>query len=313
MHQTVEFLIRHGSWVLFLWVLIEQLGAPVPSAPMLLAAGALIGLNHTSFAQAIAVVLAACSIADLSWYTLGRRRGNSVLRLLCRISLEPDSCVSTTEDRFRRLGVWSLVIAKFVPGLGALAAPMAGLSRMPIVRFLCADYLGVMLWSTVYLSIGYLFRAQLEDAGIFIGRLGGSLFTFVFLLASLWIGLKVWNRKRLLRRLRIARVTPEDVAERLSEFIILDLRSQAELEQEGLGLPGAIWFDRHDLAARHLEIPRDRDILLYCSCPNEATSARVALELQKVGIQRVRPLEGGYHGWRKLGLPVEPIAQVERR
>src|SRR5215469_10514524 len=185
MHQTVEFLIRHGSWVLFLWVLIEQLGAPVPSAPMLLAAGALIGLNHTSFAQAIAVVLAACSIADLFWYTLGRRRGSSVLRLLCRISLEPDSCVSTTEDRFRRLGVWSLVIAKFVPGLGALAAPMAGLSRMPIVRFLCADYLGVMLWSAVYLSIGYLFRAQLEYAGIFIGRLGGSLFTFVFLLLPL--------------------------------------------------------------------------------------------------------------------------------
>jgi membrane protein DedA with SNARE-associated domain len=232
---------------------------------MLLAAGALIGLNHTSFAQAIAVVLAACSIADLSWYTLGRRRGNSVLRLLCRISLEPDSCVSTTEDWFRRLGVWSLVIAKFVPGLGALAAPMAGLSRMPILRFLWADYLGVMLWSAAYLGIGYVFRAQLEDAGIFIGRLGGSLFALIFLLISLWIGWKVWNRKRLLHRLRIARVTPEEVAERLSEFVILDLRSLAELEQEGLGLPGAIWFDRHDLGARHLEIPRDRDILLYCS------------------------------------------------
>jgi len=149
--------------------------------------------------------------------------------------------------------------------LGALAAPMAGLSRMPILRFLFADYLGVMLWCAAYLGIGYVFRAQLEDAGVFIGRLGGSLFTFIFLLVSLWIGWKVWNRKRLLRRLRIARVKPEEVAKRLSEFVILDLRSPAELEQEGLGLPGAIWFDRHDLAARHIEIPRDRDILLYCT------------------------------------------------
>src|ERR1700729_4008949 len=132
MHQTLEFLIRHGTWVLFTWVLAEQLGAPLPSVPILLATGALIGLERESFPHAMLTVLIASALADTFWYTLGRHRGDSVLGLLCRISLEPDSCVSNTRDWFRKLGGWALVIAKFVPGLGAIATPMAGLSRMSV-------------------------------------------------------------------------------------------------------------------------------------------------------------------------------------
>src|SRR5579862_5825066 len=115
MHQTLEFLIRHGSWVLFTWVLAEQLGAPVPSVPILLATGALIGLGRESFSRSMLIVLASSGLADSMWYVLGRQRGGSVLRLLCRISLEPDSCVSNTRDWFKRLDYWALVIAKFVP------------------------------------------------------------------------------------------------------------------------------------------------------------------------------------------------------
>lgn len=265
MHETLEFLLRHGLWILFTWVLAEQLGAPLPSLPILLATGALIGLDHASFPQAMLVVLAASVSGDLFWYLLGRRRGHSVLRLLCRISLEPDSCVSNTQDWFRRLGLWSVVIAKFIPGLGGLAAPIAGLSRLPIVPFLGADALGVVAWSGVYLGVGYLFRAQLEDAGVFVARLGGSLLALIVTIAALWIGLKLWNRKRFLRRLRIARITPEEVFERLSDFVILDLRSSLERERDGMRLPGAIWFDRRELASHHTEIPRDRDIVLYCT------------------------------------------------
>jgi len=265
MHQTLEFLIRHGSWVLFTWVLVEQLGAPLPSVPILLATGALIGLEHTAFLRATGLVLAASAIADLFWYSLGRHRGYSILRLLCRISLEPDSCVSSTQDWFRRLGGWALVIAKFVPGLGAIAAPMAGLSRVPLFQFIAADLFGVLLWSSAYLSIGYLFREQLEQAGAFMTRLGGGLLVFTVVTAALWIGWKFWNRKRLLYQLRIARVRPEEVLKHLSDFVILDLRSSTEVEREGLGLPGAIWVDRHQLRTRHLEIPRDRDIVLYCT------------------------------------------------
>jgi membrane protein DedA with SNARE-associated domain len=265
MHQTLEFLIRHGSWVLFTWVLAEQLGAPVPSVPILLATGALIGLGRESFSHSMVIVLTACGLADSFWYVLGRRRGGSVLRLLCRISLEPDSCVSNTRDWFKRLDAWALVIAKFVPGLGAIAAPMAGLSKMRVSRFLLADAAGVVLWAGTYIGVGDLFREQLEIAGDYVVRVGGSFFAIVALAVALWIGWKFWNRRRFIRSLRIARLAPGELYSRLNEFVVLDLRSLTEVEHDGMKVPGAIWFDRHELTDRHLEIPRDRDVVLYCT------------------------------------------------
>ncbi len=265
MHQTVEFLIRHGSWVLFTWVLAEQLGVPVPSVPILLATGALIGLHRESFPHSMLIVLAASALADTFWYTLGRQRGNSVLRLLCRISLEPDSCVSSTRDWFKRLGEWALVIAKFVPGLGAIAAPMAGLSKMPIVKFLAADSAGVLLWAFTYIGLGDLFREQLEMAADSIVRVGGSFVGIVVLAVALWIGWKFWKRRRFILSLRVARVAPAEVFARMNDFVVLDLRSATEMEHDGMRVPGSIWFDRHELADRHLEIPRDRDVVLYCT------------------------------------------------
>jgi membrane protein DedA with SNARE-associated domain len=265
MHETLEFLIRHGSWVLFTWVLAEQLGAPLPSVPILLATGALIGLARESFPHSMLLVIVACAIADSFWYILGRSRGDSVLRLLCRISLEPDSCVSSTRDWFRRLDAWALVIAKFVPGLGAIAAPMAGLSRMRVLKFATADFAGVLLWSGTYIGIGDLFREQLETVANRMLNVGGSFFSVIVLTAAMWISWKIWKRRRFLHSLRVARVAPAEVFAHLSTFVILDLRSQTEIELDGMKLPGAIWFDRHELAARHLEIPRDRDVVLYCT------------------------------------------------
>jgi membrane protein DedA with SNARE-associated domain len=265
MHETLEFLIRHGYWVLFGWVLAEQLGAPVPSVPILLAMGALIGLGRTSLGPALAVAFFASIVADSAWYILGRQKGSSVLTLLCRISLEPDSCVSSTRLWFKKLGGWALVVAKFVPGLSTIAPPMAGLSRMPAWKFLSTDGAGVILWAGAYMALGYVFREQLEDVGQFAFRLGGWLVAVVSAILAVWIGWKFWQRERFLRSLRIARVTPEEVMERLPDFMILDLRSSTEVEFDGMKLPGALWVDRKELEQRHLEIPRDRDILLYCT------------------------------------------------
>jgi membrane protein DedA with SNARE-associated domain len=265
MHQTLEFLLRHGYWVLFGWVLAEQLGAPVPSVPILLAMGALIGLGRTSLGPALGIALLASLVADGAWYLLGRRKGVSVLTLLCRISLEPDSCVSSTRSWFKKLGGWALVVAKFVPGLGTIAPPMAGLSRMPAWLFLSTDGAGALLWAGAYMGLGYIFREQLEDVGQFAFHLGGWLLAVVSVILTVWIGWKYWQRKRFMRSLRIARVTPEEVMERLTDFVILDLRSSTEVEFDGMKLPGALWFDRKDLEQRHEEIPRDRDILLYCT------------------------------------------------
>jgi membrane protein DedA with SNARE-associated domain len=265
MHQMLEFLVRHGYGVLFAWVFAEQIGLPLPSVPILIAMGALTGLGDASFLESLSLVLVAALTADSGWYVLGRKKGHSVLKLLCRISLEPDSCVSSTRQRFKKLGAWTLVLAKFVPGLSAVATPMAGLSRMNPWKFAAADSAGILLWGSILMGVGYVFRDQLEDTGALAVRLGSWLVVIVAGVIGLWIGAKLYQRKRFLKTLRVARITPQEVLSRLTELVIVDLRAQAEVEWDGMKLPGALWFDRAELEARAKEIPRDRDVVLYCT------------------------------------------------
>ena len=265
MNHALEFLLHHGYGVLFAWVLAEMLGAPVPAVPMLLAMGALVGMGNYSFAPAMALLLTAALSADLVWYVLGLQKGPAVLKFLCRISLEPDSCVSNTRTWFKKLGAWAVVLSKFVPGLGTIAAPMAGLSRMPAWKFLLADAAGSALWGSAYLGTGFVFRTQLEDVGQVAIRLGGSLIVVVSIIAVLWIGGKYWQRRRFIKSLRVARITPEEVLERLSDIAILDLRSAMEVELDATRIPGALWFDRKELEQHQQLIPRDRDVVLYCT------------------------------------------------
>ena len=265
MHQTLEFLLKHGYWVLGAWVMAEQLGVPVPALPILLAMGALTGVAGYSFPIATAVVLVAAVSADSAWYLLGRTKGHSVLKLLCRISLEPDSCVSSARSWFKKLGAWALVVAKFVPGLSTIATPMAGLSRMPIWKFLSADAAGSLLWGTSIMGLGFVFREQLEHAGEVAARLGRGLIVVIAGVVALWLGWKQWQRRRFLKSLKVARITPEEVLERLTEIAIVDLRSAGEIEWDGMKIPGALWFDRKELGLHHQKIPRDRDVILYCT------------------------------------------------
>ncbi len=261
----MQFLLRHGYPLLFAMVLAEQLGAPIPSGPILLAMGALLGTGKYSLLGALSLSVLACVLADFVWYFIGRVRGSSVLKLLCRISLEPDSCVSSTRHWFKRLGGWALVIAKFVPGLSTVAPPMAGLSRMAWWKFLGADGLGGLIWAGAFLWVGHLFRTQLEDVGDYASRLGGWLLAVLGGALALWIGWKYFQRRRFIRKLRVARIPPEDLKERLSEVFILDLRTAEELASDGAKIPGSMWFDRKELETRHTEIPRDRDVVLYCT------------------------------------------------
>lgn len=265
MHAILQFLLLHGYWVLGAWVLIEQLGLPVPAAPMLLAMGALTATAPYSFRGALFVVLISAIAADGAWYTIGRAKGHSVLRLLCRISLEPDSCVSSTRYWFKRLGAWTLVVAKFVPGLSTIATPMSGLSRMPLWLFLGADACGVLLWGGSIMGLGYAFREQLEDVGAVGARLGGWMSVVVTVAAVAWFGGKSWQRRRFIRSLRVARITPEEVLARMDDVAIVDLRSSTELEMDGMKLPGALWFERRELALHRERIPLDRDVILYCT------------------------------------------------
>jgi membrane protein DedA with SNARE-associated domain len=265
MHQTFEFLLKHGYWVLGVWVLAEQLGVPVPAVPVLLTMGALTGVAGYSFPLATSIVLIAAVSADTAWYVLGRWKGHSVLRFLCRISLEPDSCVSSTRVWFKKLGAWALVVAKFIPGLSTVATPMAGLSRMPLWKFFSADIAGVLIWAGSIMAIGFAFRTQIEYVGEVAARLGAWALAIVGGAVAFWLVGKRWQRRRFIASLKVARITPEEVLERLAEIAIVDLRSTVEVALDGMKLPGALWFDRNELGRNHQMIPRDRDVVLYCT------------------------------------------------
>ncbi|HLE04701.1 MAG TPA: DedA family protein, partial [Anaerolineales bacterium] len=154
MNEAFQFLLRYGYAVLFGFVFAEQLGLPIPAIPVLLAMGALVGAGHFSLAIAIPVALLAALLSDVIWYQLGRYRGPSVLNLICRISLEPDSCVRRTENVFASHGARALLFAKFIPGLSTAAPPLAGIFRMRLPRFLIWDGAGTLLWIGTFVGTG---------------------------------------------------------------------------------------------------------------------------------------------------------------
>jgi len=266
--ETLDFILRHGYSVLFAWMAAEQLGLPIPAIPLLLAAGALAGSQRLSLALILLVSVVASLLADTLWYELGRRRGVQVLNFLCRISLEPDSCVRKTEQMFGRYGVRSLVVAKFIPGLSTAAPPLAGIFGMRLPRFLLFAGVGALLYAGTFAGIGYLFSAQLERMAGMALRLGEWAILLIGAALAAYVLTKFWQRRRFLRVLRVARITPEELKERLDrgeEIVIVDLRHALDVDSEPHHIPGAIHLSPDDLDARHMEIPRDRDIVLYCT------------------------------------------------
>ena len=265
LEQAADFLIRHGYAVLFGWVLLEQMGLPIPAAPLLIAAGALARAGKINLTFAVALAFFAVILADLFWYSLGRYRGGRILKLLCRISLEPDSCVRRTENLFVRRGVHALLVAKFVPGLNTAAPSLAGIFRMPLRRFMIFDSLGALFWVVTITSLGLLFSEQLEEialrwGGWLVAVLAGSLAAYV-----LW---KFIQRRRFLHRLRIARITAKELMDKLTageNISIVDLRQPMDIEAFPQMIPGALRIAMEEIEERHKEIPRERDVVLYCS------------------------------------------------
>jgi membrane protein DedA with SNARE-associated domain/rhodanese-related sulfurtransferase len=313
MTETSQFLIRHGLPLVFAAVLIEQMGLPIPAVPLLLAAGALAAAGKFNLFTGIVATATACVIADASWFYLGRHRGARVLGFLCRISLEPDSCVRRTQNVYTRYGLRGIVVAKFIPGMSTVAPPLAGMSGVHIGRFLLADGFGSLLYGITFLSLGYLFANQIEQIGAAISDIGGSTLGLIVVIVGSYIGYKFWQRRNLLRELRTARITVAELRQKLETGenpVILDLRSRAELEQDPSVIRGAIHLVLDEVEKRRHEFPHDRDIVVYCSCPNEATAARVALLLQRHGFTRVRPLLGGINAWREQNYPMETPGSI---
>jgi len=268
MYSLFDFLLRHGYVVLLGWVFAEQIGLPVPTVPLLLATGALAGAGRLSFIASLSICVLAAVSADTLWFQLGRLKGIRILQLLCKISLEPDSCVRRTEGIFSKQGARSLLFAKFVPGLGAVAPPLAGIFHMRARRFFLYDALGALFWAGGYLSLGYAFSGQIERIAERASALGGTLVVLLIGSFAAYIAYKFIARQRFLRELRIARVTVDELKKKIDageELVIVDLRHSMDFEADPETIPGAFRMDAKDLQEKSDPLPRDREIILYCT------------------------------------------------
>jgi membrane protein DedA with SNARE-associated domain len=234
----------------------------------LLAAGALAGTGHLNFFASLFYVMLAAVTADSVWYQLGRRKGTRILHLLCKISLEPDSCVRRTEGIFSKQGARSLLVAKFLPGLGTVAPPLAGIFHMRARRFLVFDAAGSLLWAGTFLGLGYIFSGQIDWVAEHLAALGGWLLVLILGALAAYISYKFVARQRFLRDLRISRITVDELKEKIDageELVIVDLRHSVDFEADPETIPGAFRMDSKELEEKNDRLPRDREIILYCT------------------------------------------------
>jgi membrane protein DedA with SNARE-associated domain len=268
MDETLRFILHHGYLVLVAWVFAEQMGLPIPSMPGLLAAGALAGTGNLKLGLVVLLPSIGALLADVIWYELGKYRGTKVLSLLCRISLEPDSCIRNTENRFARSGANALVVAKFVPGLSTAAPPLAGMFGMRFTRFLIFDGAGALIYNAVFVVFGYVFSHQLEMVAQIALGLGMGLLVLLVAALALYIVWKYVQRQRFLRTLRVNRITPEELKQRIDageEIIVVDLRHLMDFEADPNTIPGALFLPSEEFDKRHQEIPPDRELILFCT------------------------------------------------
>jgi membrane protein DedA with SNARE-associated domain len=266
--ETLQFVVQYGYALLFAWVLVEQGGLPIPATPLVLAAGALAGQHRMSFPLVILSATAACLTADIFWYSFGKRRGAIVLNLLCRIAMEPDSCVRRTELRFERWGARTLLICKFVPGLNTAAPALAGMVQIPYSRFLLFDLIGGLLWSLAYALVGLLFSKQLDRIAADAHLLSGWLL-ILFLGGVVAYVLYRWReRQRFIEQVKGDRITPDELKHQLEAGehpMIIDLRHPLDVLTDPRTLPGALQISPEDLETRNREITRDGEVVLFCT------------------------------------------------
>jgi membrane protein DedA with SNARE-associated domain/rhodanese-related sulfurtransferase len=299
-----------GLGVLFLNVLLEQLGLPVPAIPTLVIAGALAAAGRLPAAAVCLLPLAACLIGDTCWYLAGRRYGGGVMRLLCRISLTPDVCVSQTQTSFERWGAAALVVAKFVPGLSMVAPPLAGATRMGFMRFALLSLLGAALWVGAAVLGGVLLRRQIERLLPRLAGIGGGTLVLIAVVLAGYIAFKWWERRRFYAAMQIARIHVDELQQRLRQPdapLVVDVRNATAQELARQRIPGALHLPLLQVEQHVAGLPREREIVFYCTCPNEASAAQAARVLLASGFRRVRPLHGGLEAWIAAGYAVEDV------
>ena len=268
MTDVLDYLLKHSYAVLFFVVLVDHLGMPLPATPFLLAAGAVAHAEGTSLTIALLVVLLASLAAHSVWYEAGRRGGRRILKLVCRIALEPDACVRRTENTFGRYGVKALLIAPFVPGLGTVARPMAAMMGVSFLQFIVFAVAGAAIWAASFLFLGYALGRELVEAVNAGAALGGKLAAGGVALFVGYFAWKLLRRRAVLRSLQMARIQPDELRRRLSSgerITVIDLRHPQDVQLDPRKIPGALRILPEELEHRHSEIPREEEVVLYCT------------------------------------------------
>jgi membrane protein DedA with SNARE-associated domain len=268
MTNGVQWLERYSVIILPALAVFEQLGIPLPAVPALLATGALAATGRVNLWLVIGAIVVVTLPVDFVWYELGRRRGARVLSGLCRLTLEPDVCVRRTENLFIRHGVRTLLVAKFLPGLTTVLPPLAGVVGVPRLQFALYDLAGIVLWAGFWTGIGYVFSSAIEQVLVRVSGLGRAAALVVGAALIGYVLLKYLRRWMFLRRLRIARISPEDLRRKIEageDIAILDLRTALDVAAVPYAIPGSRWVAAEHLDERLADIPRDRELVLYCS------------------------------------------------
>jgi membrane protein DedA with SNARE-associated domain/rhodanese-related sulfurtransferase len=305
MEGLLDLVARHGVAIVFFNVLVEQIGLPVPAVPTLIVAGALAAKGQLSAPAVFAAAIVACYLGDGLWFAGGRIYGHRVMRLLCRISLSPDSCVRQSEYQFGRWGKAALVVSKFVPGLSTVTPPLAGAMRMSWPSFLLLNGAGIVLWCAIAIGAGMAFNDQIGEVIAMLERYGARAAALIVAALALYIAFKWWERRRFYHALRLARITVEELRglnERGKRPVVVDVRSSVARKADARLIPGALAIDPAEIDSRLHDLPKDREIIFYCNCPNEASAAQVAKQLIQLGYTRVRPLAGGLDAWFHSGV-----------
>jgi membrane protein DedA with SNARE-associated domain/rhodanese-related sulfurtransferase len=317
MDPIAHALAQYGVSLVGLNVLLQQLGMPIPAVPTMMLAGAMAMAGQLNLAAAFAVAVVASVLADLVWFWAGRRFGYPVLRLLCRISLSPDTCVRQTEGIFERWGFYSVVVSKFVPGFSTVAPPIAGALRMHVAAFMLAATASAALWAGAAMLAGVLFARQIDLLLAWMTSHAMVAVVVLAVLVALYAVVKAWQRWRMMRLLAAATISICELRDALAldpPPLLIDVGSPLAHGTRP-HIPGAVLLDL-DAIAREADFPGDRDIVVYCACPHEVSARKAAQILMQKGYRRVRPLAGGIDAWTKAGLPLAegvPVQVAPRR